>query len=177
MNITVYLGASEGNDPKYRSAVVELGRSIGESGNTLVYGGSAAGLMGALAKSALEAGAKVIGVEPRFFVESAMQLEGLTELIVAEDMPQRKTKMIELGDAFVVFPGGTGTLDEASEILSLTSLELLDAPCVFYNLDGYYEPLRRFLEQMKACGFSNEERLRRVFFADSLTELRHTIGF
>ena len=85
MNITVYLGANEGREPALKTAVCELGTWIGEHGHTLVYGGSRVGLMGAVAASTLAAGGKVIGVEPRFFIEQELQLDGLTELIVTED--------------------------------------------------------------------------------------------
>ena len=105
MNITVYLGANEGNDPALREAVQELGTWIGTSGNALVYGGSRSGLMGAIADSVLRSGGEVTGVEPRCFIESEFQHDGLTELIVTEDMAERKRKMIELGDAFIAFPG------------------------------------------------------------------------
>ena len=142
MNITVYLGANEGNDPSFRQAVEELGRWIGKSGNALVYGGSKSGLMGALAASALAAGAEVTGVEPEFFISESFQMEGLTELIVTKDIPERRTKMIELGDAFIAFPGGTGTLEEVSEVMSKLALKQIDAPCVLYNLNGYYEGLK-----------------------------------
>ena len=117
MNITVYLGANEGNDPALHKAVTELGAWIGQSGNTLVYGGSKSGLMGALADSVLNAGGRAIGVEPQFFVEKELQHDGLTQLIVTKDMSERKNKMIELGDAFIAFPGGTGTLEEITDIL------------------------------------------------------------
>ena len=105
MNITVYLGSSPGNDPKLNTVVRALGRWIGESGHALVYGGSRTGLMGALAESTLQAGGEVTGVEVSFFVEQALQYEGLTHFYVARDLPQRRTKMIELGDAFIAFPG------------------------------------------------------------------------
>ena len=97
MNITVYLGANEGNDPALKTAVQALGRWIGESGNALVYGGSKSGLMGRLAESARTAGARVTGVEPQFFVDAEKQYDGLTELLVTRDMTERKTKMIEVG--------------------------------------------------------------------------------
>lgn len=92
MNITVYLGANEGNDPALREAVQELGTWIGTSGNALVYGGSRSGLMGAIADSVLRSGGEVTGVEPRCFIESEFQHDGLTELIVTEDMAERKTQ-------------------------------------------------------------------------------------
>ena len=96
MNITVYLASSTGNDPKFESAVKELGTWIGASGNTLVYGGSKTGLMGELAQSVLQAGGKVIGVEPQFFVDEEYQYEGLTQLIVTKDMAERKVLSIVL---------------------------------------------------------------------------------
>ena len=170
MNITVYLGANEGNEPMLKTAVRELGTWIGENGHTLVYGGSKTGLMGEVAESALHEGGAVIGVEPRFFVEQELQLDGLTELIVTEDMTDRKTKMIELGDAFIAFPGGTGTLEEIAEVMSKLALGQLDAPCIFYNLNGYYDPMKAMLTQMIEMGLSSAERQNRVYFADSLAE-------
>ena len=127
MNITVYLGACQGNDPQLAAAVRELGTWISENGNTLIYGGSKSGLMGALARSALNAGGKVIGVEPQAFVDQKLQLDELTQLIVTPNMNRRKEKMIELGDAFIAFPGGTGTLEELAEVMSMVSLDYLDA--------------------------------------------------
>ena len=116
MNITVYLGAFPGNDPSFELAVKELGTWIGKSHNALIYGGSKSGLMGLIAESTLLAGGEVIGVEPQFFIDSELQHDGLTRLIVTQDMEERKAKMIELGDAFIAFPGGTGTLEEIAEI-------------------------------------------------------------
>ena len=139
MNITVYLGANEGNDPSLRKAVRELGTWIGESGNRLVYGGSKSGLMGEIAESVLQAGGEVTGVEPQFFIDMEYQYDAITELIVTKDMTERKTKMIELGDVFIAFPGGTGTLEEIAEVMSKVSLKHLEAPCILYNLNGYYE--------------------------------------
>ena len=131
MNITVYLGANEGNDPGLRKAVEELGTWIGSSGNALVYGGSRSGLMGAIADS---------------------------------------------GDAFIAFPGGTGTLEEITEVMSKVSLKHLDAPCILYNLNGYYNALQALLEQMIEKGLSSEERQAGIYFAGSLEEIRHILS-
>lgn len=97
MNITVYLGASSGNDDKFQIAVRELGNWIGENGHTLVYGGSKAGLMGDLAESVLLSGGKVIGVEPQFFIDAGFEYNDITELIVTHDMSERKAKIGSLG--------------------------------------------------------------------------------
>ena len=171
MNITVYLGANEGREPALKTAVRELGAWIGEHGHTLVYGGSRGGLMGAVAESVLAAGGKVIGVEPRFFIERELQLDGLTELIVTEDMTDRKTKMIELGDAFIAFPGGTGTLEEIAEVMSKLALNHLDAPCIFYNLNGYYDHMKALLDHMIEMELSTKERQKKIYFADTLEEV------
>ena len=172
MNITVYLAADEGHDQLYKEAVQELGQSIGEDGHTLVYGGSRAGLMGYLADSVLAAGGEAIGVEPQLFMEQAVQHEGLTKLIVTKDMQERKAKMIALGDAFIAFPGGTGTLEEIAEIMSQTALGLLRAPCILYNLNGYYDNLRSLLQQMIRQGFSTPARQAGIRFAYDLDEIR-----
>lgn len=176
MNITVYLGANEGSDPALRKAVAELGTWIGASGNALVYGGSKSGLMGAIADSVLEAGGEVTGVEPQFFVTNEMQHDGLTRLIVTEDMTQRKTKMIELGDAFIAFPGGTGTLEEIAEVMSKVSMKHLDAPCILYNLNGYYDGLKALLVHMIEKGLSSETRQQGIFFAESLEDIKKILN-
>lgn len=175
MNITVYLGANEGREPSLVHAVRELGTWVGKTGNTLVYGGSKSGLMGELAMAALAAGGDVIGVEPRFFVDADVQLPGLTQLIVTDDMPERKKKMIELGEAFIAFPGGTGTLEEIAEVMSAVSLSRLAAPCILYNLNGYYDHLKAMLAHMIDQGLSSPERQRGIYFARSLEEITELI--
>lgn len=172
MKITVYLGANEGNDPALKTAVRELGTWIGESGNSLVYGGSKSGLMGELAESVLAAGGTVTGVEPQRFVDEGFLYDAITELIVTSDITERKTKMIELGDAFIAFPGGTGTLDEIAEIMSKVALQDLDAPCILYNLNGYYHGLKILLDHMITMGLSSEEKLQGIYFASDLSEIQ-----
>ena len=176
MNITVYLGSCEGNDPAMKTAVAELGRWIGESGNRLVYGGSKTGLMGLLADSVLSAGGEVTGVELEMFMEAGYQHTGLTELIVTRDMSERKAKMIELGEAFIALPGGTGTLEEITEVMSKVSLRHLSAPCILYNLDGYYNDLKALLGHMIDKGLSSPRRQQGIYFADDLREIASIIN-
>lgn len=176
MNITVYLGANAGNDPALRDAVRALGRWIGESGNALVYGGSKNGLMGALAESVLAAGGRATGVEPQVFVDQGFLYDELTELIVTRDFPERKVKMLELGDAFIAFPGGTGTLEEIAEVMSAVSLGHLSAPCILYNLDGYYNDLKALLGHMIDKGLSSPRRQQGIYFADDLREIASIIN-
>lgn len=172
MHITVYLGANEGNDPALGRAVRELGQWIGGNGHTLVYGGSKTGLMGEIARSVLASGGKAIGVEPQFFIDAGYEYDGLTELIVTKDMAERKGKMIELGDAFIALPGGTGTLEEITEVMSKVSLKHLDAPCILYNLNGYYDDLKALLGHMIEKGLSSPERQEGIYFAEDLAQIR-----
>ncbi len=176
MNITVYLGATMGNDPRLEAEVRRLGRWIGESGHALIYGGSKAGLMGALAESVLQSGGEVTGVEPQFFIDMGYEYPQITRLIVTQDMTERKTKMIELGDAFIAFPGGTGTLEEISEVMSKVSLGHLGAPCILYNLNGYYDGLKTLLAHMIATGLSSPEKQQDIHFADSLEEIQQILA-
>ena len=175
MNITVYLGANEGSDPALAAAVRELGSWIGANGHHLVYGGSRSGLMGLLAQSALDAGGTVTGVEPQFFMDAGYQYDGLTRLIVTEDMARRKAKMIELGDAFIAFPGGTGTLEEIAEVMSQVSLKQLKAPCILYNLNGYYDHLKALLEHMIEKDLSSPDRQQGIHFAAGLAEIQEIL--
>lgn len=171
MNITVYLGASQGNRNEFKKAVEELGSFIGVRGDTLVYGGSKSGLMGIIADSVLDSNGSVIGVEPQMFIDQQYQHDSISKLIVTKDMSERKAKMIELGDAFIAFPGGTGTLEEISEIMSLVSLKQIDAPCILYNLDGYYDGLKELLDTMISFELSSKERQKGIYFANNLADI------
>lgn len=176
MNIAVYLGANYGNDSIYEEKLKELGAWIGNNNHTLVYGGSKSGLMGVIAESVLTNGGKAIGVEPEFFMSRALQYDGLTELIVTKNMSERKNKMIELASAFITFPGGTGTLEEVSEVMSRLSLDNLNCPCIIYNLNGYYDSLKTLLEVMVEKGFTTQERLKNVYFLNNLEEIKNIIN-
>ena len=131
--------------------------------------------MGELAESVLQAGGEVIGVEPQFFIDMEYQYDEITELIVTKDMTERKTKMIELGDVFIAFPGGTGTLEEIAEVMSKVSLKHLTAPCILYNLNDYYDGLQTLLRHMTEMGLSSPERQEGIYFAKDLSEIREII--
>ena len=172
MNITVYLGAHEGNDPSYRKAVEELGAWIAGNGNRLVYGGSDEGLMAVIADTVLAHGGEVTGIEAQMFADQGVAHKGLTELVIVPDITERRTRMIELGDVFIAFPGGTGTLEEISEIMSKVSLKQLAAPCILYNLNGYYDHLKALLAHMIDMGLSTPERQEGIYFAEMLDDIR-----
>lgn len=176
MNIAVYLGSGEGKREIFRQAAQELGAWIGRNGHVLIYGGSDMGLMGVLANAVLAEQGKVIGVEPRFFVEEKVQHSGITELIVTETMAERKQKMMELADAFVAFPGGIGTLEEIAEVMTLSKLGRITKPFCFLNIDGYYEPFRNFLTHMAQEGFWENEWANAVCFAKTVDDMERRIA-
>lgn len=110
-------------------------------------------------------------------MDAELQYDGLTELIITNDMAGRKAKMIELGNAFIAFPGGTGTLEEITEVISKVSLRHLTAPCILYNLNGYYDSLKNLLEHMIEKGLSSKDhRQKGIYFADTLKQIQQILG-
>jgi len=176
MNITVYCGSAAGNDPAFRDAAAELGKWIAAGGHTLVYGGGNIGLMGIIADTVLAEGGSVVGVIPEFLLIHEKGHKGLHRLEVVDTMTQRKNRMIELGDAFVAMPGGTGTLEEIAEIISLNRLQRIDKPAFFLNINGYYEPLRAMFRRMAEKDFMTEEDVERISFAADVKELSDRFG-
>lgn len=131
--------------------------------------------MGELAESVLDAGGSVTGVEPQFFIDAGYEYDWLTKLFVTKDMAERKSKMIELGEAFIAFPGGSGTLEEITEVMSKVSLKHLAAPCILYNLNGYYNDLKALLAHMIEKGLSSEERQAGIYFAEKLEDIKQIL--
>ncbi|HSD89066.1 MAG TPA: TIGR00730 family Rossman fold protein [Kofleriaceae bacterium] len=144
-SVCVYLSSSAGR-PEHVAAITELGRELARRQITLVYGGAHRGLMGVLADAVLAAGGSAIGVIPRALVELEVAHTGLTELHVVETMHQRKAMMFTLADAFVVAPGGFGTLEEAFEMLTGLQLAYHAKPIVFLDVDEFWRPLAAFLD-------------------------------
>ena len=171
MNVTVYLGSSMGRSDDYKKITKELGNWIGSNGHTLIYGGSKIGLMGILADGVLEAGGKVIGVEPRFFVEGLRQHETITDLIVTETLAERRLKLIEMGDVYIAVPGGAGTLDEVTEVICMMTVEDFDKKVIIYNYKGYYDYLEKQLDVMVREGFLMEKVRNNVIFITELAEI------
>ncbi len=153
MNICVYCSASITLNPVYHLVAADFGGQMAERGDILVYGGGSTGLMGEIARSVHARGGKVRGVIPQTLVEREQAYHSADELIVTQDVRARKAEMERMADAFVVLPGGVGTLDELFEIVSLRQLGLTHKPLVVLNQDGFYDPLRRLLEHMQAASF------------------------
>ena len=117
----------------------------------------------------------VTGIEAQMFVDRGVAHHNLTQLVVVPNIVERRTRMIELGDVFIAFPGGTGTLEEISEVVSKICLDQLTQPCIFYNLNGFYDDMKAFLQHMIDAGFSTAERQHGIYFASNLTEIERVI--
>lgn len=145
-SVCVYCGSSPGRSSDYLRAARELGAEAGGRGLTLIYGGSGVGLMGEVARSAIEAGGNVVGVITQALAEQKIAFEGLTELRVVKDMHVRKAVMAELSDGFIALPGGYGTYEEFFEALTWLQLGIHTKPCGLLNINGYYDKLLEFLD-------------------------------
>lgn len=152
-SICVFCGAAHGLRPEYAAAASAVGAGIARRGLKLVYGGGKVGLMGSVADAALSAGGQVIGVMPRALVEKEIAHENLTELHVVSTMHERKALMSDLADAFLVLPGGFGTLDEFCEIITWAQLGFHRKTIAFLNVQGYYDPFLAFVDHTVAEGF------------------------
>jgi uncharacterized protein (TIGR00730 family) len=152
-NICVYCGSGLGRNPAYVEAARTFGRLLAENHIGLVYGGGSLGLMGEIAHSVLHHGGYVTGIIPGFLSEREHMLIEAQELIVVEDMHQRKQLMFAKSDAFVALPGGLGTLEEFVEQLTWSQLGRHTRPIVLVNIDGFWDPLLALFERMKAEGF------------------------
>ena len=163
-SICVYCGSSLGEKPEYAEAARACGREIGRRGLRLVYGGGNIGTMGELARAALGAGAEVLGVIPRRLYELVDHVE-LTELVVAEDMHERKARMAEESDAFIALPGGIGTFEELFEAWTWRQIGFHAKPVGLLDVAGFYRPLLGFLSKVSEAGF-----LKPAALADLLVE-------
>lgn len=169
-NICVFCGSSSGSKPQYERVAQDLGKAIANEGYGLVYGGGGVGLMGAVARSAMKAGAPVVGIMPKALIGHELPADEGCPLELTDTMQQRKRRMLDLSDAFVVLPGGVGTMDEFFEIVTEATLGLLPKPIVLVDTDGYYAPLMDFMQHMVDGGFVRAEQLKLVNVVKNVAE-------
>lgn len=150
--LCVFCASADGVNPAYRETAVQLGQVLAERRIDLVYGGAKAGLMGAVADAALAGGGRVIGVIPHVLVDMEVSHHGCTELHVVDTMHTRKALMGERADAFLILPGGYGTLEELFEVLAWQTLRLHSKPICLLNTAGFYDGLIGFLDHCQAEG-------------------------
>lgn len=151
-NVAVFCASADGVRPEYRAAAEKLGRTLAERGIGLIYGGAKVGLMRACADASLQAGGHVVGVIPHVLVDLEVAHQGISELHVVDTMHTRKALMGEKADAFIVLPGGYGTLEEMFEVLAWQTLKLRNKPIVLLNIAGFYDTLLRFLDECEREG-------------------------
>lgn len=152
-SVCVYCGTGENVDPAYKTAASDLGRGLGKNGLRLVYGGGQVGLMGIVSTAAFDAGGEVIGIIPEHIQTKEIVNTKVMELHVVDSMHTRKRLMVEKSDAFIVLPGGFGTLDETFEILTWKYLKLHDKSVIFVNIKNYWDPLFDMIRHMSGTGF------------------------
>lgn len=170
-SICIFCGSSVGKKEIYTEYAQKLGKLLASNNITMVYGGGKVGLMGVIADSVLENGGKCIGVIPQSIADLEIAHDNLTELHIVEDMSTRKTMMANLSDAFIAMPGGFGTLDELSEILTYNQLRIFDKPIGFYNVDGYFDGLLSFFNHAVEEKFVREEHRDNIIISDDASIL------
>ncbi|QPC92003.1 TIGR00730 family Rossman fold protein [Mesorhizobium sp. INR15] len=151
--ICVFGGAMPGNDPDHARCATILGEAIAEAGIRLVYGGGRDGLMGQVAMAALERGGTVVAITPQFLIERMNMLSSGCQTISVPDMGFRKQLMFDYADAFVALPGGIGTIEELTEVMTLRKLERHCKPLVLANFKGFWSPLLGVFDAMAEAGF------------------------
>lgn len=169
--LAVYCGSATPEDPRYIELAGEVGRTLAERGIGVVYGGGRLGLMGAVAKGALDAGGEVIGVIPEALVNSEVANPGCTELITVSGMHERKQHFTDLSDGFVTIPGGVGTMDELWEAMSWAQLGYHNDPVGLLNAFGFFDHLIAFNRHMAEVGFVRPAHQNILVAADTLPEL------
>jgi len=174
-SVCVYCGSSLGANPRHAEAARQLGAELAAHGIRLVYGGGRIGLMGQVADAVLAGGGRVIGVIPEHLQVLEKGHRGVTELRVVASMHERKNLMFELSDAFIILPGGFGTLDEAFEMLTWRQLQLHDKPILFLSIDGYWAPFGSLVDQVIAEGFARESSRQLFSVVDAVEDVIPTL--
>lgn len=172
--VCVYCGSSSGNDNAYVEAGEQLGRALAESKLTLIFGGGTHGVMGAVARGALEYGGKVGAVIPKFLTNWETTTDALKifeDLTITDTMHERKHKMFERSDAFVALPGGLGTLEEIVEIMTWSQLGQHRKPMVLVNIKGFWNPLLTMLDYIRSVGFIHRDHLLRHIVVDRVEDV------
>ncbi len=175
-SLCVFCGSREGGRPTYRAAAQALGRQAAARGITIVYGGGSIGLMGVMARAALAAGGHVVGIIPELLDRLEVGLEEVSEFVLVPDMHSRKAEMFRRADAFVVLPGGLGTLDEFVEMTTWAQLGIHDKPILLVNLEGFFTPLLAYLRHASEQGFIAPRHLRLFTLVADIDALWAALG-
>jgi uncharacterized protein (TIGR00730 family) len=164
--VCVFCGSSFGKDTAFRDAARAIGSGIAKMGYTLVFGGGGLGLMGDVAKAALDGGSTIQGIMPAFLQALEPEVSPQEKLIVTPHMQERKNLMLQMSDAFIVLPGGLGTFDEFFEVVTEAQLGVHDKPIIVVNVNGYFDALDAMLHHIIETGFAKERVLKLYYLAD-----------
>lgn len=165
-SLAVFCGSKNGNNPVFAQDAAELGKLMAEQGIRLIYGGGSAGLMGVIADTVMQHGGQVTGFIPKILLEWEVQHRGISELVICDDMHERKRKIYSVSDAAIILPGGFGTLDELFEIVTWNQLTIHDKEIYILNSGGFYNHLIQHIEMMKRENFLYEDAIKRITIID-----------
>lgn len=171
MKICIFCGASSSIDPDVEKTARSVMEEFANKNVELVYGGAGIGVMGTLATDLINRGGKVTGIIPQHLMNKEVAHGGLNELIVTKDMHERKQQMYKLSDAFLVFPGGMGTLDELFEIVTWRQLGLHEKPVAIMNINGYFDDILKFLDHTVAQGLVKPKDRELIFASSNWEEI------
>jgi uncharacterized protein (TIGR00730 family) len=169
--VCVYCGSGPGTNPRFIEAAKAFGKDLADNGVRLVYGGGSIGLMGAVATATLDHGGEVIGIIPAFLRDRELALKQVQELIVTDDMHERKRLMFERSDAFVALPGGIGTLEELVEQMTWQQLGRHKKPILIANIENFWEPLLALFSHMRKTAFIRPTLSVDILKADSVADI------
>jgi len=172
-SLAVFCGSRNGNDDTFSTHARQLGKIMATHQVAMIYGGGSTGIMGIIADTLLVHGGKVTGIIPHVLIEWEHQHHGLTELIIADDMHERKKKMYELCNAAIILPGGFGTLDELFEMLTWNQLSIHDKKIFILNSSGFYDHLLHHIERLEKCGFLYETAKERITVLSDPSQLEN----
>lgn len=170
-SICVFCGSSMGKQPEYRQGALDLAKYLLAQRIKLIYGGANIGLMKVLADTMLAGGGEVVGIMPRMLVEKEVAHRKLSDMIIVETMSERKSLMVQMSDAFIVMPGGFGTLDELAEVITYNQLRLTDKPIGILNVAGYFDTLLAFFDHITEEGFLRHEHRQNLIVEDNIKRL------
>lgn len=174
-SLCVYCGSSINVDDDFKVAAKEMGEILAKNNIRLVYGGGKAGLMGIIADSVMNSGGEVVGIIPSHISDREIQHKGLTELHIVESMHVRKQMMVDYSDAFLVLPGGVGTLDETCEIVTWRQLGIHDKPIIVANLKGYWTPFLSMIDHIVNEGFMREDDKKTMVVVDGINDVMEAL--
>lgn len=170
-HVTVFASSSSGDKPEYSQAAKDLGRTLAKRGITLVYGANKDGLAGTLVRAVKDAGGRAVGVMPKFLVDQGKAFDGLDEFHIARDLHEHKALMAELGGGFIGLPGGLGTLEEFFEALTWAQLEIHHKPCGLLNINGFYDQLILFMDQVRDSRFIDQKTHELIITSEKAEDL------